>query len=278
MYLASPWQRPHVSATLQRIDARLGVRRRPDGVGGMAAHARRDLGIPQLAQPAAVDRRRVLGDLVDAQRGIVALHEGRVGVAAAAELHDLLARGLADEPLGGIHGLHARPPWRRRRGRRRSRSPWPCGCRRRMPWRAPPAARLPSRGGMRRTCPPAAGLPAAPGQASRASRRRPASPDALTPRLGRPSWLTDRLEERDEVRHLVGLEHGPLEPLARDRRGDERVVPESREHRGRRIEPLRPGQVARRLAALAGHRVAAGDTPCSTPPPSPSGTLPPLAK
>ena len=92
---------------LQRIDARLGVRRRPDVVGGMTAHARRDLGIPQLAQAAAVDRRRVLGDLVHAQRGVVALHEGRVGVAAAAELHDLLARGLADEPLGGTHGLHA---------------------------------------------------------------------------------------------------------------------------------------------------------------------------
>jgi hypothetical protein len=96
--------RPHAASTRIDVD---GVRRRPDVMGGMAAHARRDVGIPQVAQAAAVDRRRVLGDLVHAQRGVVALHEGRVGVAAAAELHDLLARGLADEPLGGTHGLEA---------------------------------------------------------------------------------------------------------------------------------------------------------------------------
>src|SRR6202162_5838850 len=85
---------------------------------------------------------------------------------------------------------------------------------------------------------PTAWAAAAPGPAIRATPPRPASPDALTPRLGCLSWLTDRFEQRDEVGHLVGLEHRPLELLARDPRGDNRMVPECREHRGRRVEPL----------------------------------------
>src|SRR6266478_2562989 len=40
---------------VERVDAGLGVRGWPDIVSGMAARARGDLGIPELAQPAPVD-------------------------------------------------------------------------------------------------------------------------------------------------------------------------------------------------------------------------------
>ena len=74
----------------------------------MAAHADGDLRVVELSEPAAVHGGRVLGDLVHAKRRVVALHEPRVGMAAAAERGDLLTRRACRcNPFGGTHGLHA---------------------------------------------------------------------------------------------------------------------------------------------------------------------------
>ncbi len=95
---------------VERMDARLRIGPRSDRVGRMAARAGRHLGVAQLPETAAVNRGGILRHLVDPQRRVVALHEGGIGVAPAADLDDLLARRLADEALAGIHGLHARLP------------------------------------------------------------------------------------------------------------------------------------------------------------------------
>ncbi len=79
-------------------------------MGRVTAYAGRDFRVVEFHQSPPVDRDLILGDLVHAKRGIVALHELRIRVAAAANRRDLAVPGHADVPFGGIHGFEATLP------------------------------------------------------------------------------------------------------------------------------------------------------------------------
>jgi hypothetical protein len=73
----------------------------------VAAGTSRNVGILFLLKPLAVHRRVVFGDLIDAQRRIVAPHESCIRVALAADIDDLAGARLADVAFLSIHRLQA---------------------------------------------------------------------------------------------------------------------------------------------------------------------------
>ena len=76
-------------------------------MGDVATRAGRHFLVFLFPEPFAVDRRIVLGDLIDAQRRIISPHEIWVRVAFAADFDDLNSRGLADETFFLVHRLQA---------------------------------------------------------------------------------------------------------------------------------------------------------------------------
>ena len=73
----------------------------------MTTRTRGDVRIAELRESLPVDGRQVLGDLVDADAGVVLAHEARVGVAPATNLQLFSADGLADEALGRVHSIES---------------------------------------------------------------------------------------------------------------------------------------------------------------------------
>src|SRR5580765_5601094 len=76
-------------------------------MGHVTTGAGRHFRIFLLLESLAVDRRVVLGDLIDPQRRIISPHEIWVRVAFAADFDDLNSRGLADETFFLVHRLQA---------------------------------------------------------------------------------------------------------------------------------------------------------------------------
>ena len=97
-----------------RVHGGRDVRRRQDAVRAVAVDAGRDLRVA-LLQQLAVPARPVLALLVDPRAGLEALHERRVGVAAAAERRDLRPLRRAAEGVRGVLLVHRLQVLRQRR-------------------------------------------------------------------------------------------------------------------------------------------------------------------
>jgi len=88
-----------------RVDRRTRIVGRSDRVRCMAARASRHFRVFLILESLAMNRRVILGDLIDAQRRIISPHEVRIRVAFAAHFHHLNRRWLADIAFLAVHRL-----------------------------------------------------------------------------------------------------------------------------------------------------------------------------